>query len=75
MARTSSKSTGLMFLTRQQVAQVLKVPHRLVDHWIATGQLRPFRLSAGVGRGGQRVYYSTTDARRLKRVTRTRRRR
>ncbi len=60
------------FMTRRQVAITLKVPQRIVDQWIATGQLTPIRMSMGLGRGGQRVFYSAEDVKKLKRAQRTR---
>lgn len=56
------------FLTRRQVAALLDVPQRTVDQWIATGQLTPIRMSMGLGRGGQRVFYSASDAKKIKRA-------
>lgn len=63
MSKTSRTDPG--YLTRKQIAQVLNVPHRTVDQWIATGQITPIRVSTGLGRGGQRVYYSAADVARL----------
>jgi hypothetical protein len=63
------------FLTRRQVAEVLQVPQRIVDQLIATGQLPPFRVSMGIGRGGQRIFYSLADVRKIKRRARRRNKR
>ncbi|HZQ05827.1 MAG TPA: MerR family transcriptional regulator [Anaerolineae bacterium] len=69
----SGKTTDAYhFMTRRQVAITLKVPQRIVDQWIATGQLTPIRMSMGLGRGGQRVFYSAEDVKKLKRAQRTR---
>lgn len=58
----------LEFLTRKQIAPACKVPPRTVDRWIATGQLVPIRMSLGIGRGGQRLYYSAADVKKLARA-------
>jgi hypothetical protein len=66
MAKAASDPGGFGFLTRRQIASVLKVPQRMVDQLIATGQLTPIRMSLGLGRGGQRIFYSAADVKRLK---------
>jgi excisionase family DNA binding protein len=66
MSKTPSVKTDSGYLTRKQIAHVLNVPHRTVDQWIATGQITPIRVSTGIGRGGQRVYYSAADVAKLK---------
>jgi len=58
----------VQFLTRKQIAPAFKVPPRTVDRWIATGQLLPIRLSLGFGRGGQRLFYSAADVKKLARA-------
>jgi len=62
-----AKSSTFSFMTRRQVAQTLKVPQRMVDQWIATGVLTPIRMSMGLGRGGQRVFYKSDEVKKLKR--------
>lgn len=74
MSRRRGAEDPFAFLTRRQLAAVLKVPQRVVDQWIATGQITPIRLSLGFGRGGQRVYYKTIEAKKLKLASAPRRR-
>lgn len=63
----SKSKTTFSFMTRRQVAQTLNVPQRIVDQWIATGVLTPIRMSMGLGRGGQRVFYNADEVKKLKR--------
>jgi hypothetical protein len=66
MPKSLGADGGFGFLTRKQIAAVLKVPQRMVDQLIATGQITPIRMSLGLGRGGQRIFYSAADVRKLK---------
>lgn len=53
------------FLTRAQVTRMLGMPRYMVDRLIATGQLTQYR-TAGLGRGGQRVFYSRSQVERVR---------
>lgn len=62
--KTESLAPEFAFLTRKQISSVFKVPKPVVDQWIATGQISAMRISV-LGRGGQRLFYSAADARKL----------
>jgi hypothetical protein len=62
------------FLTRKEITARFNIPPRVVDQWIATGQITSMRVSV-FGRGGQRVFYSAADARKLTLVKTPRKRR
>ena len=64
MTKRRASNDELNFLTRKQIAVLFNIPMRIVDQWIATGQITSMRLSV-FGRGGQRVFYSAADARKL----------
>jgi hypothetical protein len=68
MARKKDASGEFAFLSRKQIASLFRIPLRLVDRWIATGQITAMRVSV-LGRGGQRVFYSAADAKKLSLVT------
>ncbi len=59
-------ASGYGFLTREQVVQTLGVPRHVVDRLIATGQLTQYRTASGVGRRGQRVFYSRLQVERIR---------
>lgn len=66
MPKSRKNDNTLSFLTRRQLAAVLKVPQRIVDQLIATGQITPVRMSLGIGRGGQRVFYNSAEVKQLR---------
>jgi hypothetical protein len=57
-------SMEFAFLTRAQVTRILGQPRDVMDRLIATGQLTQYR-TAGLGRGGQRVFYSRAQVERI----------
>ncbi len=63
------------FLTREQVVAALGRPRQVVDRLIATGRLTQYRIGPGIGRGGQRVFYTRTQVERVKAELSARRRR
>ncbi len=63
------------FLTREQVVKLLGRPRQVVDRLIATGKLTQYRIGSGIGRGGQRVFYTRTQVERVKAELGARRRR
>ncbi len=60
-------SMEFAFLTRAQVTRMLGLPRHQVDRLIATGQLTQYR-TAGLGRGGQHIFYSRAQVERVKRL-------
>lgn len=64
MTKRRAPNQEFNFLTRKQIAVRFNIPPRIVDQWIATGQITSMRLSV-LGRGGQRLFYSVADARKL----------
>lgn len=58
-------SMEFAFLTRAQVTRILGMPRHQVDRLIATGRLTQYR-TAGLGRGGQRVFYSRSQVERVR---------
>lgn len=64
MAIESSEEGDPGFLTRRQISALFQIPQRIVSHWIATGRITPMRMP-GLGRGGQRVFYSAADVKKL----------
>ncbi len=58
-------SMEFAFLTRAQVTRMLGLPRHTIDRLIATGQLTQYR-TVGLGRGGQRVFYSRSQVERVR---------
>ncbi len=59
-------STSNEFLSREQVVDLLGLPRQSVDRLISTGKLTQYRIGPGIGRGGQRIFYTRTQVERLK---------
>ncbi len=74
MPKNYKSQIAVQFLTRKQIAPAFQLSPQTVDRWIATGQLLPIRLSLGLGRGGQRLFYSAADVKKLVRALAPRRR-
>lgn len=64
MKRSAPAKEGPDFLTRRQIGLLFRIPQRIVNQWIATGQITPLRTSV-LGRGGQRVFYSAAEVKKL----------
>lgn len=64
MAKSKANENEFGYMTRRQLAALFAIPQRVIDQWIATGQLTEMRISV-FGRGGQRAFYSAADAKKL----------
>ncbi len=59
-------SVAFEFLTREQLIRSLGLPRRTVDRLVARGELTQYRSGPGIGKGGQRVFYSRAQVQRVK---------
>lgn len=64
MGKRKETESEFGYVTRRELVRLFAIPQRVIDQWIATGQLTEMRMSV-FGRGGQRVFYSAADAKRL----------
>lgn len=64
MVKPTGAGEEFGYVTRRELATRFGIPPRVVDQWIATGQITTMRVAV-FGRGGQRVFYSTADAKKL----------
>ena len=64
VAKLKASESEFAYMTRQRLMKLFKIPARVVDQWIATGQLTEMKVSV-FGRGGQRVFYNAADAKKL----------
>ncbi|MCC7161020.1 MAG: hypothetical protein IT331_00870 [Anaerolineae bacterium] len=64
MASSPAEEGELGFVTRRQISALFQIPQRIVNQWIATGRITGVR-TPGLGRGGQRVFYSAAEVKKL----------